>query len=110
MNEKYSVYVKTSEEGYITAIHSDAFLSNLTGWLKIDEGYGDKFHHAQGNYFLRSIVNNDGCYCYKLIGGIVQEVSEEELAEQRAKLQPDIQEMNVWDEMAAAYSEGVQSA
>ena len=31
--------------------NSSAFLTDLTGWELIDEGVGDKYLHAQHNYF-----------------------------------------------------------
>ena len=46
----YEVYVQTDDANRIIAINSDAFLPALSGWTKIDEGYGDRYHHAQGNY------------------------------------------------------------
>ena len=75
----YIVYVKTNSNGYITAINSSAFLSDTTGWIKIDEGYGDKYHHAQGNYLDKPIINERGIYCYKLVDGVVEEHSQEEM-------------------------------
>ena len=77
--DKYSVYVKTDENNRITAINSDAFLSSLDGWVKIDEGNGDKFHHAQGNYFPQPIIDDRGIYRYKLVDGAVVERTREEM-------------------------------
>ena len=68
-NKPYSVYVKTDDVGRITAINSDAFLDNTDGWRLIDSGYGDKYHHAQGNYLPLPIVNEQGILRYKLIDG-----------------------------------------
>ena len=42
----YIVYVKTNSNGYITAVNSSAFLSDTNGWVEIDNGYSDKYHHA----------------------------------------------------------------
>ena len=33
-----------------TEYNSSAFLTDLTGWKLIDEGIGDKYHHAQNYY------------------------------------------------------------
>ena len=69
MNEYFEqpigVYVKTNTEGYITEIGSDIFIKDLTGWKKIDEGYGDRYAHAQSQYFDKPLVNDDGTYNYK---------------------------------------------
>ena len=61
----YIVYVKTYSNGYITAVNSSAFLTDTTGWVEIDRGYGDKYHHAQGNYFPQPIMDMRGIKRYK---------------------------------------------
>ena len=77
--DKYSVYVKTDENNRITAINSDAFLSSLDGWVKIDEGNGDKYHHAQGNYFPQPLYDERGICRYKLVDGKPVERTQEEM-------------------------------
>lgn len=67
----YGVYVKTDDTGRITAINSDAFVTDLTGWTKIDEGYGDRHHHAQGNYLDGPLYDERGICRYKLANGAV---------------------------------------
>lgn len=69
--QPYGVYVQTDEAGRITAINSDAFLPSLEGWVKIDEGFGDKYHHAQGNYLPGPLMDERGLYRYKLAEGKV---------------------------------------
>ena len=61
----YIVYIKTDEENRITAVDSSAFLRYVTGWTEIDSGYGDKYHHAQGNYFPKPIIDMRGVKRYK---------------------------------------------
>ena len=77
----YGVYVKTDDAGRIVGINSDVFLPDLSGWVKIDEGYGDRYHHAQNNYFLMPIVDERGVYRFKLEDGAVVERAEDEMAE-----------------------------
>lgn len=78
----YIVYVKTDELGNVTEINSSAFLSDITGWKPIDQGNGDKYHHAQGNYLGESIKNNDDCYNYKYANGVISlRTSEEKQAD-----------------------------
>ena len=60
----YIVYIKINENNYVTAINSSAFLSDLEGWVEIDSGFGDKYHHAQGNYFSKSLMDERGIYRY----------------------------------------------
>lgn len=78
----YIVYVKTNFNGYITAVNSSAFLTDTADWMEIDSGYGDKYHHAQGNYFPESIITDGGAYRYKLVDGVPVECTPEEIAEQ----------------------------
>lgn len=59
------VYVKVNEDGFITDVNSDIFIKEFTGWQKIDEGQGDKFAHAQSNYFDLPIIDNQGKYQIK---------------------------------------------
>ena len=75
----YDVYVKPDEAGRITAINSSAFLSDTDGWVKIDHGVSDKFHHAQGNYFPQPIIDERGVYRYKRVDGKVAERTQEEM-------------------------------
>lgn len=112
MNNPYIVYVKPNESGYITAVNSSEFLTDLTGWVEIDRGYGDKYHHAQGNYFPESIITDGGAYRYKLADGKAVECTPEEIAEQEAANQPAPEPSDdsaVWDELDTAYQEGVDS-
>lgn len=75
----YSVYIKTDGQNRITAINSDAFLPSTDGWTKIDEGYGDRFHHAQGNYFPEPIYDDRGIPRYKLVDGKAVPRTQEEM-------------------------------
>lgn len=75
----YKVYVLPDDTGRITAINSSAFLTDVSGWTKIDEGFGDAHHHAQGNYLPGPLVDMRGIYRYKLEGGQVVERTQEEM-------------------------------
>lgn len=85
---EHKVYVKTNDSGYITAINSSEFLPDTAGWTQIDSGYGDKYHHAQGNYFLQPIMTEGGAYRYKLVDGKPVECTAEEIAQQEAANKP----------------------
>ena len=65
----YIVYVKVDESNRVTSINSSAFLADVTGWTEIDSGYGDKYHHAQGNYFDKPLYDERGICRYKLVDG-----------------------------------------
>lgn len=86
MENPYIVYVKTDGNGYVTAVNSSAFLNDTDGWTEIDHGNEEKFHHAQGNYFVKPIQTEDGAWRYKLTNGAVVECSAEEIAEQESAL------------------------
>lgn len=77
--EPYIVYVKTDDANLITSVNSSAFLCDVTGWTEIDSGYGDKYHHAQGNYFAKPIIDDQGIYRYKLEDGKPVERTQEEM-------------------------------
>ena len=84
----YKVYIKTDPQNRITAINSDAFLTNTADWAQIDEGNGDRCHHAQGNYLPKSLVTEEGVYQYKLVDGKVVERTKTEIAADIAKIPP----------------------
>lgn len=77
--QPYIVYVRTDDAGSITAINSSAFLPDVIGWVQIDSGYGDKYHHAQGNYFDKPLCDERGICRYKLVNGRPVERSQEEM-------------------------------
>lgn len=86
--ETYIVYVKTNASSYITGVNSSDFLEDTAGWLKIDSGYGDKYHHAQNNYFPQPIYTESGAYRYKLVDGQPVECTPEEIAAQEEANRP----------------------
>lgn len=80
--EPYHVYVQTDEHGRIIAINSSAFVPPEWG-AEIDSGFGDKYRHAQGNYFTEGLYTSDGIPRYKLVDGAAQERTEEEIQADR---------------------------
>ena len=77
--QPYIVYARINDTGRIIAIDSSAFLSDTTGWTEIDSGYGDKYHHAQGNYFDKPLYDERGMCRYKLVDGKPVERTQEEI-------------------------------
>ena len=67
MEELIKVFVKINENNYVVAVNSSAFLSETTDWIQIDEGVGDKYTHAQGNYFDKPLFEEHGIPQYKHI-------------------------------------------
>ena len=81
----YVVYVQTDEQNRITAVNSSAFVSAEWG-TEIDHGTGDRYHHAQGNYFDQPLYTEDGIPRYKLVDGKAVERTEEEIQADREAL------------------------
>lgn len=68
------VYIKINANNEIVEVGSSIFIKDFTSWIEIDEGYGDKYSHAQSQYFDKPLMNEDGTYNYKyeygrVIGG-----------------------------------------
>lgn len=78
MEDKYTVYVRTDEAGRIIEVNSSAFLADTVGWIAIDKGYDDKYHHAQNNYFSKPLYDERWCANYKLENNIIVERTDEE--------------------------------
>lgn len=76
------VYIRTDGVGNVTAVASSIFLSDTYGWTEIDEGTGDRFTHAQGNYFDRPLMNDSGICRYKYVNGKISEKTEDEMVEE----------------------------
>lgn len=83
-SDPYKVYIKVDEHNRIKEVNSSAFISDTTDWIEIDEGYGDRYHHAQGNYFGQPIINMDGTHNYIYENGTVRETTETEKADELA--------------------------
>lgn len=66
------VYVKTNTDNQIIAIGSDVFIKDLSGWVLIDEGIGDKFAHAQTQYLDKEIIDENGNPNFELDGTTVK--------------------------------------
>lgn len=77
--QPYIVYVKLDDKSRITAVNSSAFLADTDGWTQIDQGYGDRYHHAQGNYFPLPVMDERGIFRYKFSGGEVLERTASEM-------------------------------
>ena len=89
--QKSKVYVLPNSDGYITRIDGGYTIGNITdpeNWVLIDEGYGDRYNLCQGNYFPQSIITDGGAYRYKLVEGVPEECTAEEIAAQEEALQP----------------------
>lgn len=89
MNEVTSkVYVQTDEQNRIIRCEGGYTTpDDLTGWVQIDEGTGDKYNLCQSHYFDGGIYTRDGIPRYKLVDGVSVLRSEEKIAADRT---PDL--------------------
>ena len=77
--DEYLVYIRVDDAGRVVDINSSAFLTDTDGWMKIDRGHGDRYHHAQGNYLPGPLMDDRGVYRYKLVDGKPAERTQEEM-------------------------------
>ena len=78
-SQPYKVLVRVDSAGRVVAINSSAFVQETAGWVDIDSGWGDKYHHAQGNYMPGPLMDERGVYRYKLVDGKPIERTAEEM-------------------------------
>ena len=70
MEIKSKVYVQTDERNRIIRCEGGYTTpADLSGWVQIDEGVGDRFNLCQSNYFPSGLFTDDGIPCYKLQDG-----------------------------------------
>lgn len=65
VNTKVKVYIKSNAARSILDIDSSIFLKDKTEWVEIDEGEGQKYFHAQGNYLPGPVLDEDGIPNFK---------------------------------------------
>lgn len=106
MTELYHVFVRVDGSGRILEINSDAFLTDTSGWTQIDEGVGDRYHHAQGNYLPKSLYDDRGIPRYKLMDGKAVERTPKKMD---ADYVPPVPKPAI-DELLNALMEGIQNA
>lgn len=79
ISDLIKVYIKVNESNCVIDVNSSVFLDDVTDWIEIDEGSGDKYSHAQSNYFDTPLINYYGTYIYKWTGTEVVKRSDEEI-------------------------------
>lgn len=92
----YQVFVMADAQGRVISVNSSAYLTDMAGWTRIDEGEGDKFHHAQSNYLPLPLTTDAGVYRYKLVEGqLVARTAAEMAPEEEAAKIPEIARANI---------------
>lgn len=86
---KSSVYILTDEQNRITRCDGGYSMpADLTGWMKIDEGTGDKYNLCQSHYFEGGLYTYDGIPLYTWDGQAVQRRTDAEIEADRAQIPP----------------------
>lgn len=84
---KSRVYILLDEQNRIIRIEGEYSLpGDLTGWVQIDEEYGDKFSLAQSHYLDGGLYTMQGIPRYKYEDGACVLRSEAEIAADRDAL------------------------
>lgn len=83
---KSRVYVLLDSESRVLRLEGEYSLPvDLAGWIKIDEGSGDRFSLAQSHYCAKPLY--DGAVPrYKLVDGVLVERTTEEIEADKAAL------------------------
>ena len=86
---KSKVYIQTDTDGRILRCEGGYTTpADLTGWLEIDEGTGDRYNLGQSHYFAGGLYTMDGIPRYKWDGSAAVLRTDEELEADRAAI-PD---------------------
>lgn len=94
MNKATSkVYVQTDEQNRIIRCEGGYTTpADLTGWVQIDEGTGDKYNLCQSHYFEDGLYTEGGIPRYKLVDGAPVLRTDEEIDSDRL---PDMKEQRI---------------
>ena len=81
------VYIQADDAGRIVRCEGGYTTpADLTGWIEIDEGTGDKYNLCQSHYFDGGLYTMDGIHRYRWDGTQAVERTEEELKADRAAI------------------------
>ena len=84
---KSKVYIQTDAEGRIIRCEGGYTTpADLTGWIEIDEGTGDKYNLCQSHYFEGGLYTMDGIPRYRWDGSAAVMRTDEELEADRAAI------------------------
>ena len=84
---KSKVYIQTDADGRILRCDGGYTTpADLTGWLEIDEGNGDRYNLCQSHYFDGGLYTVDGIPRYKWNGSAAVLRTDEELEADREAL------------------------
>ena len=81
------VYIKTDTEGRILRCEGGYTTpADITGWIEMDEGTGDRYNLCQSHYFDGGLYTDDGIHRYRWDGSAAILRSEDELEADRSAI------------------------
>ena len=107
---KSKVYIQVDSDGRI--LHCEGGYTtpaDLTGWIEIDEGTGDKYNLCQSHYFDGGLYTMDGIPRYKWDGSAAVMRTDEELEADRAAIPEPKLSKTVEDRLTALEAEAEQA-
>ena len=108
--DKSKVYIQTDADGRILRCEGGYTTpDDLTGWLEIDEGNGDRYNLCQSHYFDGGLYTMDGIPRYRWDGEKAVLRSEEELEADRAAIPDSKPSKTVEDRLTAMEAEAEQA-
>lgn len=108
---KSKVYIQTDADGLILRCDGGYTTpADLTGWLEIDEGDGDRYNLCQSHYFDGGLYTMDGIPRYRWDGEKAVLRSEEELEADRSAIPDTDPSTNLEDRVAALEADAAQAA
>ena len=108
--EKSKVYIQIDNQGRILRCDGGYTTpADLTGWIEIDKGTGDKYNLCQSHYFDGGLYTMDGIPRYRWDGTQAVARTEEELEADRAAILESKPSKTVEDRLTALEAEAEQA-
>lgn len=108
---KSKVYIQTDADGRILRCEGGYTTpADLTGWLEIDDGGGDRYNLCQSHYFDGGLYTMDGIPRYRWDGEKAVLRSEEELEADRSAIPEPEPPTDIEARVAALEDDAAQAA
>ena len=108
---KSKVYIQTDTDGRILRCDGGYTTpADLTGWLEIDEGNGDRYNLCQSHYFEGGLYTMDGIPRYRWDGSAAVMRTDEELEADRAELPNPETSKTIEDRLVALEADADRAA
>lgn len=107
---KSKVYIQVDSDGRILRCEGGYTTpADLTGWLEIDEGDGDRYSLCQSHYFDGGLYTMDGIPRYRWDGSAAVLRTDEDLEADRAAIPEPKPSKTVEDRLTALEAEAEQA-